>query len=192
MRRNWLVVAAFVALAVIVVAVVLARVTEEDSGGVETSEWASSVCSSLSDWRSSLNDLVDVSASEVTPEALQESLDEAGSATEELVSELRDLGPPDLETGDEVEQALDDAAEGLNASYESLSLAVREAVDAATPTEFLQAVAGIADDLQALVAQAGETVAALQSASLFGEASAELEQAFAEADSCQELSDQTS
>ena len=99
---------------------------------------------------------------------------------------------PDLETGDEVEQALDDAAEGLNASYESLSLAALEALDAQTPAEFLQAVAGLGDDLQQLVAQAAETIAALESASLFGQASAELEQAFAEADSCQELNEQTS
>ena len=189
MRRNWLVVAAVAAVAVIVVAVILARVTDEGSGEVETGEWASSVCSSLSDWRSSLIELVDVSAGEVTPEALQESVDEAGTATEELVSELRDLGPPDLETGDEVEQALDDAAEGLNASYESVSLATLEALDAQTPAEFLQAVAGLADDLQQLVAQAAETIAALQSASLFGESSAELEQAFAEAESCQELNE---
>jgi hypothetical protein len=189
MRRNWLVVAAVVAVAVIVVAVILARVTDDDSGRVETGEWAASVCSSLSDWRSSLTELVDVSMGEVTPEALRESLDEAGAATEELVSELRDLGPPDLETGDEVEQALDDAAVGLEASYESLSLAGLEALDAQTPAEFLQAVAGLADDLQQLIAQAAETVAALQSASLFGESSAELEQAFAEAESCQELNE---
>jgi len=32
-----------------------------------------------------------------------------------------------------------------------------------------------------------DTVASLQSASLFGEASAELEQAFADAESCQQL-----
>lgn len=179
--------AALVGIAAIVLAVILARVTEDDPGRVATGEWASSVCTSLSDWRTSLTELVDVSAGEGTPEALRESLDEAGAATEDLVTELRELGTPDLRPGDEVEQALDDAVAGLETGYETLRLAAEEAANAATPTEFAQAVAGLADDLQQLLAQAGEAIAALQSASLFGEASEELEQAFAEAEPCQEL-----
>ena len=44
-----------------------------------------------------------------------------------------------------------------------------------------------APDFQNLLNQIGDTVAALQSASLFGDASAELEQAFSDSESCQEL-----
>lgn len=49
------------------------------------------------------------------------------------------------------------------------------------------ALVGLADDFQALLGQARDVVARLQSASLFGEASAELEQAFADSASCQTL-----
>jgi hypothetical protein len=48
----------------------------------------------------------------------------------------------------------------------------------------------LAPQFQALLDQTRDTIAALQSASLFGEASAELEQAFADAESCQQLRDE--
>jgi hypothetical protein len=186
-RRNWLVAAAVVGVAVIVIAAVLGRVNDDDSGSVDTATWAESVCASLVDWRSSITSLADVSGETLTPELLGEKLDDAEAATDELVTELEDLGPPDLEAGDQVEQALDDAVGGLRTSYASLQAQAQDAVGAESPTEFLQALAALAPEFQSLLNQIRDTVASLQSASLFGEASAELEQAFASAGSCQEL-----
>jgi hypothetical protein len=186
-RRNWLVAAAVVGVAVIVIAAVLGRVKDDDSGSVDTATWAESVCASLVDWRSSITSLADVSGETLTPELLGEKLDDAEAATDELVTELEDLGPPDLEAGDQVEQALDDAVGGLRTSYASLQAQAQDAVGAESPTEFLQALAALAPEFQSLLNQIRDTVASLQSASLFGEASAELEQAFASAGSCQEL-----
>jgi hypothetical protein len=123
----------------------------------------------------------------LTPELLREKLADADSATDQLVAELRALDPPDLETAAEVEQALDDATAGLQASYESLKTDAQAAADADTTAAFLEALAALAPDFQRLLDQIGDTVATLQSASLFGEASAELEQAFADAGSCQAL-----
>ena len=187
MRRNWLAVALLVAIAAIVLAVFLVRAGDDGAERVETGEWASAVCSSLSEWRSSVTALTDVSPDEVTPELLRERLAEADEATEELVTELRELGTPDLAVGEEVEQALDDAIDGLDTSYQALRAAVDEAADAATPAEFIQAITDLADDYQRLLTQIEGTVAVLQSASLFGEASAELEEAFEGAESCEEL-----
>jgi hypothetical protein len=186
-RRNWLVAAAVVGVAVIVIAAVLGRVKDDDSGSVDTATWAESVCASLVDWRSSITSLADVSGETLTPELLGEKLDDAEAATDELVTELEDLGPPDLEAGDQVEQALDDAVGGLRTSYASLQAQAQDAVGVESPTEFLQALAALAPEFQSLLNQIRDTVASLQSASLFGEASAELEQAFASAGSCQEL-----
>lgn len=185
-RRNW-VVAAVVVITVIAGAVLLVRLTDDESGAVSTTAWADSVCTSLSDWRSSINSLADVSGGTLTPESLREKLGEADSATERLVTELKGLAPPDLEAGNDVEQALDDATDGLQGSYQSLKAGAEAATDAETPAAFLQALAALAPDFQSLLNQIGETVAVLQSASLFGDASAELEQAFSEAESCQQL-----
>lgn len=187
MRRNWLVAGVVVVIVVIGAAVLIVRLTDEESGSLSTSAWADSVCSSLADWRASITGLADVGGGTLTPEVLREKLAEADRATEQLVTDVMDLGPPDLQAGAEVEQALDDAATGLQASYESLKAEAQAAADAETSAAFLEALAALAPQFQRLLDQIAETTAALQSASLFGESSAELERAFSEAESCQAL-----
>ena len=189
-RRSWVVIAVIAVVAGLVAiasAMQFDEAGEDDSGSVEATAWADSVCTSLGDWRTSISSLADVEAGELTPELFEEKLDEARSATDDLVDSLKGIGPPDVESGDEVEQALDDAADGLRDSYESLRLAAQDALDAETPAAFLQELGTLGPELQAISQQVEDTVASLQSASLFGESSAELEQAFAEAESCQSL-----
>ena len=190
MRRNWFVVAVVLGIVAIVVAVVAARLTDDDEGSLDATEWAGSVCTSLGEWRDSITSLADVGGGELTAESLRAKLDDAQSATDELVSDLQALGKPDLEAGDEVQQALDDAADGIRTNYESLQEQAQAALDADSPTAFVQALAALAPQFQALLDEVQDTVATLQSASLFGDSSAELEQAFAEADSCQALRDE--
>jgi len=165
--------------------------TDDGSGSLETSAWADSVCTSFSDWRSSITALADVGGGELTPESLGQKLDAAESATSELVTELSDLGPPDLEAGERVEEALDATTGALDRSYMSLRQAAEGALDAETPSAFVQALAGLADDYGRLLEQIGDTVAGLQSASLFGESSLELERAFDEAESCRQLTEES-
>lgn len=179
--------AVVVGVAVIAAVVLIVRLTGAESGRVSTTAWVDSVCTSLSDFRTSISSLADVGGGALTPESLREKLGEADRATEQLVDELKNLGTPDLEAGKDVEQALDDAADGLRASYESLKAGAQDAADADTPAAFLQALAALAPDFQSLLNQIGDTVATLQSASLFGAASAELEQAFSDAEPCQEM-----
>ena len=190
MRRNWFVVAVVLGIVAIAVAVVAARLTDDDEGSLDTTEWAASVCTSLGAWRDSITSLADVAGGELTAESLRGKLDDAQSATDELVSDLEALGKPDLAAGDEVQQALDDAADGIRTSYESLQEQAQAAFDADSPTAFVQALAALAPQFQALLDEVRDTVATLQSASLFGNSSAELEQAFADADSCQALRDE--
>lgn len=187
MRRNWLIAAIVAGIVVIVGAAIVARLADDDFTSVETTEWADTVCSDLAEWRGSITSLADPGEGELTRDSLEQKLDEAGDATDELVQDLKRLGPPDLETGEDVEQALDDTADGLSESFDSLRDSAQEALDAGTPSEIVQQLAALAPQFEALQQQAEDTVASLQSASLFGEASAELEQAFADAESCQQL-----
>lgn len=188
MRRNWLIAAIVVGVVVIAGAVVAARLADDDFRSVDTDEWAGSVCTSLSEWQSSLTSLAaGGDGAALDPDSIEEALDDARSATDDLVDDLKRLGRPDLETGDEVEDALDDTADGLRESYDALDDAAQDALDAESPAEVLQGLAPLAPQAQALVQQARDVVASLQSASIFGEASAELERAFADADSCQQL-----
>ena len=185
MRRNWFIAAIVIGALAIVIAAVVMRLTEDDPE--TTAEWADSVCTSLTDWRSSIASLADPGDEVLTAEAVRDRLDQADDATSDLVDELRDLGPPDLDAGDEVQQALDSAAAGVAASYADVQSAAEEAADADNATELLEGLADLADDFAALADQAGDIVATLQSASLFGDSSDEMEQAFAASDSCQAL-----
>ena len=98
------------------VAVIAARLTDDDPGSQDTAAWAESVCASFIAWQGEITGLADVEGGELTPESLQDKLDDARSATDELVSDLKGLDRPDVEAGDDVEQALDDAADGLRES----------------------------------------------------------------------------
>ena len=185
MRRNWFIAAIAIGVLAIVVAALVMRLTEDDPE--TTAQWADSVCSSLSDWRSSIASLAEPGDEPLTADTLRDRLEQADDATSDLVDELRDLGPPDLDAGDDVRQALDAAVAGLAADYADAQSAAEDAAEAEDQTELLGALAELADDFAALVDQVTDIVATLQSASLFGDASAELEQAFADSESCQSL-----
>ena len=184
MRRNWFIGAVVIGVVAIVIAAIAMRLS--DDGPLTTEEWADEVCKSLSDWRTSITSLADVSGESLTADTLREKLDDAGAATYELVTQLRGLGAPDLEAGDELQQQLDDAAEELESKYDALRDSAEEAADA-PPSEFVQQLAGLASDFAALRTAISTTVSSLQDADVGEESKAELEQAFADAPSCQSL-----
>jgi len=183
-RRTW-----FIAAIVIgVVAIVVAQPHRNrgDDGPQTTEEWAGEVCTSLSDWRDSITSLADTGGAGVTADTLRVKLREAGDATNELVTQLRELGPPDLETGDELQEQLDDSAAELESRFDALRDSVEAAADA-PPSELLQQLGGLASDFAALQTAISTTVSSLEGANVAEESKAELDQAFADAPSCQSL-----
>src|SRR5215470_19598833 len=96
MRNKWFIVAIVVGLAAIVIAVVAAKLKDNGSDTMSTADWASAVCTDVGEWRSSITSLADVSSGSLTKDSLQQKLDDAKSATDTLVSQLKDLGKPDL------------------------------------------------------------------------------------------------
>ena len=184
MRRTWFIAAIVIGVVAIVVAAIAMRLS--DDGPQTTEEWAGEVCTSLSDWRDSITSLADTGGAGVTADTLRVKLGEAGDATNELVTQLRELGPPDLETGDELQEQLDDSAAELESRFDALRDSVEAAADA-PPSEFLQQLAGVASDFAALQTAISTTVSSLEGANVAEESKAELDQAFANAPSCQSL-----
>ena len=185
MRRNWFVAAIAIGVAAIVIAAIAMRLS--DDGGPETTqEWAEFVCSDLTDWKSSITALADTGGEPLTADTLRDKLGDASDATSQLVSQLRDLGPPDLESGDQLEEQLDESTAELESSFDTLKESAEEAADAPTG-EFLQQLAGLAPDFAALQTAISNTVTTLQDADVAEESKAELQQAFADAPSCQSL-----
>jgi uncharacterized membrane-anchored protein YhcB (DUF1043 family) len=183
-RRNWFIAAIALGVVAIVIAAIAMRLS--DDGPPTTEEWADSVCTSLSDWRDSITSLADIDGEPLTADAFRETLDDADAATSDLVSELQDLGPPDLEAGDQLEEQLDESTGQLESSFDTLKDSAEEAADGPAG-EFLQQLTGLASDFAALQTAIATTASTLANANVGEESRAELQQAFADAPSCQSL-----
>ena len=187
MRRSWFIAAIVLGVVAIAVAALAMRLTEDESSKPSATSWADSVCTSLSGWRSSMSALADVSGGRLTPESLGDKLDEAESATSESIAELKDLGPPDLEAGDELKQELDASADELESSFETLKQGAEDATQADSQAAFVRALAALAPQFQSLLDTISTTVDDLQNANVAAGAKAVLQQAFSSSASCQQL-----
>ena len=189
MRRNWFIAAIVIGVLAVVVAAVAIRLSDDDSQPT-TEEWANSICTSLADWRESINSLADVGGQQLTPDLLRDKLGDAKDATTQLAQELRDAGTPNTEAGDQLRAQLDSSTEQLESSFDTLKESAQEVADAPAG-EFLQKSAGLASDFAALQATISKTVTTIENADVGEEARAELQQAFADAPACQSLQDQS-
>lgn len=187
MRRSWFIAAIVIGLVSIAVAALIMRLTADESEQTSPTAWADSVCTSLSSWRASITAISDVSGETLTPESLKQSLSDATTATETLVGDLRQLGPPDLEAGDDVKQQLDSAASEIESSFDTLKQGAEDAADTVSPADFIQALAALAPQFQALLDTLSTTVDDLRNANVGEDAKAELQGAFGSAPSCQQL-----
>lgn len=172
-----------IGIAAIVIAAVAMRLS--DDGSPTTEEWADSVCTSLSDWRESIASL-HAEGEPVTADSLRDKLGDASDATSDLVTQLRDLGPPDLESSEELEQQLDASVDELESSFDSVKDGAEEVADAPAG-EFIQQLAALEPDFAALQTAISGTVTTLQNADVAESSKAELQRAFADAPSCESL-----
>ena len=183
-RRNWFIAAVVIGIAAIVIAAIAMRLS--DDGPQTTEEWAGEVCTSLSDWRESIVSLTDAGGEPLTADSLRDKLGDASDATSDLVTQLRDLGPPDLESSEELEQQLDASVDELESSFDSVKDGAEEVADAPAG-EFIQQLAALEPDFAALQTAISGTVTTLQNADVAESSKAELQQAFADAPSCESL-----
>jgi len=158
----------------------------DSSGGDETSAeaWADDVCSSVSTWddvvteaASTLSDPKDVSVN-----GFKDALGSVVDATSALVTEVSGLGPPDTEAGDEAAALLTTLSEDLEAEADVLS----EAMDA-DPDSVSELLASSSIITEALAAMRSDVEAAVNEIDEL-DGGAELEDAFATAESCQQVS----
>ena len=188
MRRNWFIAAIVIGVFAVVVAAVAMRLSDDSQPTTE--QWANSICTSLGDWRESINSLADVGGQQLTPDLLRDKLGEADDATTQLAQELRDAGTPNTEAGDQLRDQLDSSTEKLESSFDDLKQSAEEAADAPAG-EFLQKLAALASSFAALRSEIAQTVTTIENADVGEQAKAELQQAFADAPACQSLQAQS-
>jgi hypothetical protein len=154
-----------------------------DGGGDETlstNEWANGLCGAITTWTDSLQSAAEpLTGGNISKEALQNAADEVQSSTKTFTEDLKDLGKPDTETGQEAKDLLDGLDETLNQDADE----IKSTVDDASATDILGTVSTVSAKLGTMSQQVASTFNQLDQL----DASNELHQAFQEADSCDEI-----
>jgi hypothetical protein len=100
----------------------------DESSGTPTDEWAEGYCASIVDWATELRGATDELRD--TQSLSQEAFDQAGadirSATDTFTAELRELGVPDTDFGEEARQAVDTFATATEADLAKIEQAVED------------------------------------------------------------------
>ena len=150
-----------------------------DDGPPSASEWADSLCSALGDWTSSLTSAAESVTAAPSQESVESAVNDVEGATQQLVDDVEDLETPDLESGQEAEQSVDELSDSLSAEVEK----VKETAENATLGNISQSVSAISASFTTMREQISTEFTKLEGLDPGGE----LRTAFEEADSCSEL-----
>jgi methyl-accepting chemotaxis protein len=156
---------------------------DDGSGENETAAWASDFCSAITSWTDELENVTSefTDASNLSSEGLQTAADDARNATEDLVDELRGLGRPPTESGDEIEAALDDLSDTLDQQTAEIE---QTAEGVSGLTDLPSAISAITTSLSALGTAFSNTLTTIQNADVEGE----LETALEDSPECADIS----
>jgi len=173
------------ALVLPVLVVVLALAATGCGGGDEATpaeEWADGVCTAISSFRDDLTQISEQLAdpSSLNQDGLEEATNDARTATDTLVDDLRSLGPPETESGEEARQAIDDLATTVEDDFSEIELAVEGVSDI---TEIPGAISSISASLASIGTALSTTIPTIEGVDVQGE----LRDAFEQTASCDEL-----
>ena len=114
--------------AVAALALVAAGCGGSDSSNEDpTAAWASGFCSAVTGWTDELQTVTSQFSdpSNLSEDGLQSAAEDVQSATSELVDELRALGAPETESGEEVQSALDSLSTTLDSEAANIDETVQ-------------------------------------------------------------------
>ena len=157
---------------------------DDDSGSSDassTTEWAQGLCSAISDWTTSVSSATgSLKEDDLSEEGVKSAVGDVKSATSTFVDDVKGLGTPDTESGQEAKESLDQLADNLD---NELAM-IESATDRASGVSgVLAAVSTISGTLSTMSQQIASTVSELEQI----DAGGELEDAFTEADACNDL-----
>jgi methyl-accepting chemotaxis protein len=159
---------------------------DDDSGSSATTDWANGVCEAISTWGDSVESTGESLRSGATnADDLREAVDEFEQATRTFVDDLRKLGKPDTEAGDKAQEEIEQLADDVDENVSKMKDAAEEASGA---SGILEAATTISGTLSTMGQQLSSTFAELEQL----DAEGELDQAFRDADACDELSNEDS
>jgi hypothetical protein len=175
---------AALALAVFAFALLAAGCGDDEEATSSATAWAEDFCTTVTDWQDELDGIADGLSASSSVEDFEDAANEASDATDTFVEELRDLGGPETESG----QAVEDSLEELSDTVDAEKTELEEAVDDA---EGFTGAAGVISEIGSSVAAMATALQTTLQAIEDGDASGELETALEETPACDELTNDT-
>jgi phosphoenolpyruvate-protein kinase (PTS system EI component) len=175
------------ALAPLALAVVLAAGcggSSSSSSEPSPKDWADGLCSAITTWSNSVKTAGETLKSGSLSEGdLKKSTSEIKSATNTFADDLKGLGKPNTDAGQQAKDAIDKLATQINDDVDTLQKAVNDAVGKGTKGA-VSAASSIATSLSTMSTQIASAASKLQQS----DAKGELEQGFRDAPACKKLS----
>jgi len=170
MRRSWI-----VAIVVLAMAGMAAGCGGDDGSDADpTAAWASGFCSAVTEWTNELQTITSQfsDASNLSQDGLESAAGDLRDATDTLVSDLKDLGAPDTDSGEEVKSSLDT----LSTTLETETAEIEEtAQGVSSVTQLPGAISTISASLASLGNAFSETLQTIDNADVGGELQTALE-----------------
>ena len=161
-------------LAVTSLALVAVGCGGSDDESSSTADWADAFCSTITGWTDDLQATTSEFSdpSNLSQEGLQTATDDIRTSTERLADDLKGLGAPETESGEEITSSLDSLASTLEAE----SGEITDTVDGISSiADIPSAASTITASLSAMGAAFSETLQTIENADAQGELQAALE-----------------
>lgn len=151
--------------------------------GSSAEAWAGQVCSAAGEWTTAIHAAEDTlsDTANLSADELRGALSDVSDATDTLVTDLGSLQPPQTEAGQQAQQDLTTLSEQLRQQEDVVKKALNDS--SASLPQLLAQVSTVTGAVSAMLNDAETTVDNLRSL----DAADELQQAFADAPSCQDL-----
>jgi hypothetical protein len=152
-------------------------------GGSDTNsaeDWANGVCKALTSWRDSIQSSAKDLQASPSKSSIQSFTESLSNATNKLVDDVKGLGKPDTEGGDQAKKAMDTLSDELDGDVTKIQDATKDVNGA---NEALTAASTVTATLATMGNQVTAAVSQLQAADVGNE----LDDAFKNADSCKAL-----
>ena len=146
-----------------------------------TADWAGSLCTAITTWKTSVNSAVDsVSSGNISKSSLQSAADQVESANRSFADSIKNLGKPNTKAGAQAKQSLDQLSTEITTEQEKISTAI---AGATSVTGIIAAAPVVLGSLKTMGTDVSTTFKQLQAL----DASGELSSAFNQASACQSL-----
>ncbi len=139
-----------------------------------TAAWASGFCTAVTSWTDALQDVTTqfTDTSNFSEDGLRDAADDVKTSTQQLVDDLRALGAPETESGEEIRSSLDSLTTTLETQADEIESTV-EGVSGLT--ELPGAISSLTSSLSAMGDAFSQTLQAIDEADVDSELQSALE-----------------